>query len=162
MYDATLDLMNRWICSNVYPKTRKTVQKLLDDKLSKLKHLKDYPKQRKGDTYWKEYSLFISECKQLFDILGDNERIKRQEKLWGIKMTEKDWLFYENMKFERQIGYYGPEDPKWAKTELRKQKTQANLRKRKAEAAEYESNMSMQSTSTSVTWVSQMNMVSKS
>ena len=47
--------------------------------------------------YWSEYNIFVTNCNNLFDIIGDSDRIKGQELLWGVKMTDTDWQFYENM-----------------------------------------------------------------
>ena len=61
--------------------------------------MKNYPKMKKKDTYWRENNIFATNCSKLFDIIGDSDRIKGQELLWGVKMTDTDWQLYKNMSF---------------------------------------------------------------
>ena len=82
--------MNHWVRYNVYTLTRKTVQSRLTTHLEKLKYLKNYPKGKQKDTYWKQYDAFVSATKQLFDIIASDDRIKAPEKIWKLKMTESD------------------------------------------------------------------------
>ena len=112
---------------------------------------------KKKDTYWKEYNIFATNCSKLFDIIGDSDKIKGQELLWGVKMTASDWQFYKNMFFLPQIGYSSNIDKKGEKTENRKQKTEEKQKKRKAEAIEYEMNLSRQSSSTDFLYDSKEN-----
>ena len=83
--------MNHWVRYNVYTLTRKTVQSRLTTHLEKLNYLKNYLKGKKKDTYWKQYDVFVSATKQLFDIIASDDRIKAPEKIWKLKMTESDY-----------------------------------------------------------------------
>ena len=109
-YNGTLDLINHWIKCNIYTQTRKSVQSRLTAYFDKLKYLKDYPKNKKKDMYWKQYSEFVSASKQLFDIIASNDRIKAQEKLWKVKMIEADCQFHRNMLLVPQVGYCSSTD----------------------------------------------------
>ena len=80
--NVSLDIMNYWISCNVYPQSRKWVQKQLKDHFLKFKYLKNYPKMKKKDTYWREYNIFVTNCSILFDIIGDSDKIKGPELLW--------------------------------------------------------------------------------
>ena len=44
----------------------------------KFKYLKNYPKMKKKDTYWREYNIFVTNCSKLFDMICDSDRIKGQ------------------------------------------------------------------------------------
>ena len=45
---------------------------------------------KKKDTYSRESNIFVTNCSKLFDIIGDSDRIKGKELLWGVKMTDAD------------------------------------------------------------------------
>ena len=102
--NVTLDLINHWVNCNVYKQSRKTIQQRLMVILKKYKYLREYSKNKKKDTYWNEYQKFIIACRNLFDIIGSQERRKKQENRWKVKMTE-DLQFYKNMCLVPQIGY---------------------------------------------------------
>ena len=50
--NVTFDLINH---CNVYTQSRKTIQQYLMVILKKYKNLREYPKNKKKDTYWNEY-----------------------------------------------------------------------------------------------------------
>ena len=102
--NVTLDLINHWVNCNVYTQSRKTIKQRLMVILKKYKYLREYSKNKKKDTYWNEYRKFIIACRNLFDIIGSQERRKKQENIWKVKMTE-DLQFYKNMCLVPQIGY---------------------------------------------------------
>lgn len=68
--------MNQWVSCNVYPQIHKCVQKQLKDLNAKFNFLKDYPKMKKKDAYWKEHNLFVTNYSKFFDIINDSARIK--------------------------------------------------------------------------------------
>ena len=103
--NVTLDLINHWVNCNVYTQSRKTIKQRLMVILKKYKYLREYSKNKKKDTYWNEYQKFIIACRNLFDIIGSQERRKKQENIWKVKMTEEDLQFYKNMCLVPQIGY---------------------------------------------------------
>ena len=72
----TLGLINHWVNCNVYKQSGKTIQQRLMVILKKYKYLREYPKDKKKDTYWNEYQKFIIACRNLFDITGSQERKK--------------------------------------------------------------------------------------
>ena len=59
-------------------KVENCVQKQLKDHFLKFKYLKNYPKMKKKDTYWREYNIFVTNCSKLFDMICDSDRIKGQ------------------------------------------------------------------------------------
>ena len=97
-YNGTLDLLNNWVKYNVYTLTKKTQFNLILQLIWKNRSiLKNYPKGKKKDIYWKQYYEFVPANKQLFDIIASDDRIKAHEKIWKIKMTESDYQFRRNM-----------------------------------------------------------------
>ena len=137
--DVAIDLMIHWIKYDVYTKTRINIKLQLEGELKTYKYLKDYPQKKKKETYWQKYDSFLLKCKELFDIIGDTDRIKRQEEVWNVKMTDGDRHFYNNMKKVPQTGYCSNVvDRKWKKTDTRKRKTDEQLEKRRAEAIQYD------------------------
>ena len=48
-------------------------------------------------TLFGDHNIFVTNFSKLFDIIGDSYRIKGQELLWRVKMTDTDWHFYKNM-----------------------------------------------------------------
>ena len=118
--DVSLDMMNHWISCNVYPQSQKWVQKQLNYHLLKFKYLKNYPKMKKKDTYWREYNIFVTSCSKLFHIIGYSDRIKGRELSWGVKMTDTDWQFCKNICLVLQIGYCNNIDKEREKTENQK------------------------------------------
>lgn len=69
--------MNQWVSCNVYPQIHKCVQKQLKELNAKFNFLKDYPKVKKKDAYWKEHNLFVTNYSKFFD--NDSARIKFSE-----------------------------------------------------------------------------------
>ena len=63
---VTLDVMNQWVSCNVYPQIHKCVQKQLKELNAKFNFLKDYPKVKKKDAYWKEHNLFVTNYSKFF------------------------------------------------------------------------------------------------
>ena len=45
--------MNHWIGCNVYPQTQKWARKQLKEHFLKFKYLKNYPKMKKNDPFWR-------------------------------------------------------------------------------------------------------------
>ena len=71
---------------------------------------------KKKDTYQREYNIFVTNCSKLFDIIGDSDKIKGQELLWGVK---NDKLTGSSIKIclVLEIGYCSNINKKWEKTE---------------------------------------------
>ena len=103
--NVTLDLINHWVNCNVYTQSRKTIPQRLMVILKKYKYFREYPKNKKKVKYWNEYQKFIIACRNLFDIIGSQERRKKkQENIWKVKITEEDLQFYKNMCLIPQVG----------------------------------------------------------
>ena len=103
--NVTLDLINHWVNYNVYTQSRKTIPQRLMVILKKYKYFREYPKNKKKVKYWNEYQKFIIACRNLFDIIGSQERRKKkQENIWKVKITEEDLQFYKNMCLIPQVG----------------------------------------------------------
>ena len=51
--------------------------------LKKYKYLREYPKNKKNDTHWNEYQKFIIAWRNLFDIIGSQERKKARKYMEG-------------------------------------------------------------------------------
>lgn len=89
--------------------------------MSKYRDLKKYPTSKKKDKYCQDYDTFSNECARIFDIIGANERIVLQEKIWGVKMSKSNKSFYENQCLVPQVGCSTNfVDRKWEKTQKRK------------------------------------------
>ena len=73
-------------------------------------------------TLFGDYNIFVTNCSKLFDIIGDSYRIKGQELLWRVKMTDTGTSI--KICLVLQIGYCSNVDKKWEKTEIGKQKTE--------------------------------------
>ena len=98
-----LDIMLHWISCNVYTVTRKTVRRKLEEIVETYKDLKKVPKAKRGETFYLRLQNFKSNCEALFDIkCQDEERIKSQQSLWGVKETNIDNEFYKN-QLERKV-----------------------------------------------------------
>ena len=80
--NVTLGLINQQVNCNVYTRSEKTIQQRLMVILKKYKYLREYPKDKKKDTYWNEYQKFIIACRNLFDIIGSQER-RKKNKIYG-------------------------------------------------------------------------------
>ncbi len=138
-HNITLDLINHWVHCNVYTQSISSVKKRLNAQLREYNRLKGYPKDRKINKYWVDYDKFKTSCNKLFDIIGSEERRKEQEKLWKVKMVEKDFKFYENMCLTPQVGYADDKTcKKWEKTEKRKRKREEGLENKRRQSTEYE------------------------
>ena len=76
--NVTLHLINHWVNCNVYTQSRKTIPQRLMVILKKYKYFREYPKNKKKVKYWNEYQKFIIACRNLFDIIGSQERRKKK------------------------------------------------------------------------------------
>ena len=91
-------------------------------------HLKNYPHTKKGKQYWQPYDTFVKTLADLFDILASSERIKAQEVLWNLKMTDTDWVFYKKQKEDGTGKCEGFVDRKWMLSNKRKHERQQRKR----------------------------------
>ena len=100
--NIALDLMNHWIFCNVYTQTYKTVKKRIKGYVDEYHALKNYPKAKRKGAYLQRYNQFLSDCKKLMDIKGDDAYIKKQEQFFGVQCDDD---FYEKQSTVPQIGY---------------------------------------------------------
>ena len=134
---VTTKVMQHWVALNVYPKARSTVKKMVENLWKDYIYLKDYPQEKKNKTYWWKYTNFFKERKQLFDIIGSESCIKTQEKAHNLKMTDKDWQFYHNMKKVPQVGFAEGVDKNWRALFLRNKERNEKKQIQQEKAAEY-------------------------
>ena len=57
------------------------------------------------NAFWGRYNLLVSKCETIFDINASDERSKRQEIIWGVKMLQEDHAFYLNQCKVHQVGH---------------------------------------------------------
>ena len=81
---------------------------------------------------------YVSTCKQLFDIIATDDRIKAQKKIWKIKMTQPDYQFHRNMSLVPQVWYCSSTDNQWKRTEKTKLEEREQLQKRRETADQHE------------------------
>ena len=68
--------------------------------------LKKCPKSRRTvQNHYSKVDEFVKSYNTLFDIIGDNQQIKRQENAWNVLMTEEDHMFYKNQRLNPRVGY---------------------------------------------------------
>ena len=132
------DLALHWIFCNVYPKSLKTIAKKLEECHKECLSLRKVQKSKRGVTYWKRYNDFAESCSTLFDILGNKEQIKVSEKNWNVRMSEEDYIFYDNQSKIPQVGYCSNfVDRKWQISNERKQMREERNASRKKESEDY-------------------------
>ena len=102
---VTLGVMLHWIQCNVYTQSSTTVQKKIKAIVKEYRSIKNYPQKKYGQIYWTRVETFVKTCRKIFDIKGSSQRIKDQERLWGVKMTDEDENFHENQCKVPQVGY---------------------------------------------------------
>ena len=61
--------------------------------------LKNYPKKKRGQKFFKDHSDFRTKLGSVMDIkVTDISRQKCLEDIWGVKMSFHHYKFYENQK----------------------------------------------------------------
>ena len=86
-----------------------------------------------------KYQLLIANCEAIFDIRASEERSKRQEKIWGVKMLEDDNCFYINQCKVPQVGCCSTFiSGKWSASQKRKMEMEDRYIKQRKEQEEYE------------------------
>ena len=136
--DYASDLALHWIFCNVYPQTLKTIKKKLQECLDQYQQLKKTQRQKRGRTYHERLDLFVKSCDTLFDIIGDKDQIKAQEKFWNVKMTNDDHEFYSNQCQIPRIGYCTNfVCRKWEIANTRKVEREKQFMSRQEKSAEY-------------------------
>ena len=140
-------LKDHWLYCNIYTITKNNIyNKIL--KLYKTFQTNIHRPDIKKSEHWKvQMEDFNLEMDKLFDIFCENEIArKRQEQEFGIKMTDLEWSFLDDMRNAR-IGYCEDQvDRSWQKTMERKLKMELALQKKRDKC--YTGEMTTKQTST--------------
>ena len=89
---------------NVYPLHYLTISKKVQTLVVAFSKLDRYPKKKRGASFLEKEAEFLSEIDKLFDVFcNDNEQRRRLEKDHKLRMTDEDFVFYEDQK-SRRIG----------------------------------------------------------
>ena len=98
------ELVEHWIWNNVYPIHELTVAKKIFNMMTKFKAVDHYPKiKRLKPSYVAKESQFMSDVEKSFDMFCENNQRKRElEKKYRLRMTQDDFLFYEEQKESRK------------------------------------------------------------
>lgn len=125
--DVASDLMLHWIFSNIYTIGEKRVKLQVKQLHESFIKLNKVPVIKRKNTFYERLQKFIDESNELFDIkVKCKDRLHKQEKLWGVKTSKNDELFYENMCKIPQVGSCSSfTDRKWLTTNKRKQRDKA-------------------------------------
>ena len=94
--EVAMDLKLQWIYCNVYPLTVNAIKKRTDSIFDEYTYLMKVSNDKKKDTYWNQYSVFINNQTSICNIIADPKYISIQQEQWGVTMTDKEKMFYEN------------------------------------------------------------------
>ena len=102
--DVAKEIHDRWVWCNVYPLHYLTISKKVQALVVAFSKLDRYPKKKRGASFLEKEAEFLSDIDKLFDVFcNDNEQRRRLEKDHKLRMTDKDFVFYEDQK-SRRIG----------------------------------------------------------
>ena len=98
------ELVMHWISSNVYSIHELTVAKKIFNMITEFKAVDHYPKKKLSKpSHVAEESQFVSDAEKLFDIFCENHQRRRElQKMYRLRMTPDDFLFYEDQKGPRK------------------------------------------------------------
>ena len=102
--EVAMDLKLQWVYCNVYPLTVNAIKEKIDSIFDEYTYLMKVPNDKKKDTYWNRYSVFINNQTSICDIIADPKYIQIQQERWGVTMTDKEKMFYENERKYPPIG----------------------------------------------------------
>ena len=121
--EVAMDLKLKWIYCNVYPLTVNAVKKRIDCIFDKYLYLMKMSNNKKKETYCNQYFVFINNQTSIRDTIADPKFIQIQQEQWGVTMTDKEKMFYENQKknppMERSESFA---DRQWEIANQRRQK----------------------------------------
>ena len=69
--EVAMDLKLQWIYCNVYPLTVNAIKKRIDSIFDEYTYLMKVSNNKKKDTYWNRYSVFINNQTSICDIIAD-------------------------------------------------------------------------------------------
>ena len=97
--DVAKEIHDRWVWCNVYPLHYLTVSKKVQALVVAFSKLDRYPKKKRGASFLEKEAEFLSDIDKLFDVFcNDNEERRRLEKDHKLRMTDEDFVFYEDQK----------------------------------------------------------------
>ena len=77
--EVAIDLKLQWIYCNVYPLTVNAIKKRIDSIFDEYTYLMQVSNDKKKDTYWSQYSVFVNNQPSICDIIADPKYIKIQQ-----------------------------------------------------------------------------------
>ena len=89
-------LFGHWTDCNAYPMTVAGISKKVTALFNKYRDIEKYQCQKKSLKYWEKYDSFKDKQNKLFDIHGESNYVRAQEKLWEAEMNAADKAFYNN------------------------------------------------------------------
>ena len=102
--DVAKEIHDKWVWCNVYPLHYLTISKKVQALVVAFSKLDRYPKKIRGASFLEKEAEFLSDIDKLFDVFcNDSEQRRRLEKDHKLRMTDKDFVFYEDQK-SRRIG----------------------------------------------------------
>ena len=74
------------------------IKKRIDSIFDEYTYLMKVFNDKKKDTYWNRYSVFINNQTSICDIIADPKYIEIQQEQWDVTMTDKEKMFYKHQK----------------------------------------------------------------
>lgn len=136
------ELEKHWYDQNVYPKARRTIDKILTQHAQMFTKLKGYDKSRlETETFKKLYNAFKEPLDNLFDIFDEDKerRDKMKTDLKIAPMTDEDFRYLQSQRSDRKMRCERNVDVAWSQKMASDQKR----------TIKYQSNQMMLNTSVS-------------
>ena len=106
IHNVAKDLVLHWVYCTIYTIRLHHVEYQLEMLVKEYNRLKNYPKKKRGQKFFKDHSDFRTKLGSVMDIkVTDISRQKCLEDIWGVKMSFHHYKFYENQKQTPPIGY---------------------------------------------------------
>ena len=97
--DVAKEIHDRWVWCNVYPLHYFIISKKVQALVVAFSKLDRYPKKKRGASFLEKEAEFLSDIDKLFDVFcNDNEQGRRLEKDQKLRMTDEDFVFYEDQE----------------------------------------------------------------
>ena len=118
-------LFGHWTVCNVYVMTVAGISKKVTALFNKYSDIQKNQCKKKSLKYWEKYDRFKDNQNRLFDIHGENNYVRAQDKFWEVEITAADKAFYNDPKDARKQFCTKNVDPNWrARQERRKKRRQ--------------------------------------